>query len=106
MVFTNAMIAPSLGRNLAAGANATSTINLVQPGTLYGDRLTNIDLRLGKFFRVGNKRIQGSIDAYNLFNTNTPDGYTQTYATVANRWLIPTTVTPARFFRLSGQFDF
>ena len=33
----NSLIAPALGRNLAAGATATKTIALVEPNTLYGE---------------------------------------------------------------------
>src|SRR5262249_29577462 len=35
----------NLGRNLSAGA---STAPLISPGTLYGDRLTQLDVRFGK----------------------------------------------------------
>ena len=38
-VATNAQIAPELGRNLAAGANANATINVITPGTMWGDRV-------------------------------------------------------------------
>jgi len=45
-VVPNAQIAPSLGRNLAAGANATATVQLVAPGTQFGDRLNQVDFRV------------------------------------------------------------
>ena len=37
--YTNAEISPSLGRNLATGANGTATVQLIQPGTMYDERL-------------------------------------------------------------------
>ena len=43
----NAVIAPSLGRNLSNNA-PTATVNLIEPGTLYGDRVNEIDLRVAK----------------------------------------------------------
>src|SRR5712691_9529371 len=47
-VATNAQIAPSLGRNLSAGANGTATTQLVAPGTLFDDRLNQVDFRVTK----------------------------------------------------------
>src|SRR5262249_43166940 len=41
---TSALV-QNLGRNLSAG---TSTAPLIAPGTLYGDRLTQVDVRFGK----------------------------------------------------------
>src|SRR5256885_17198152 len=38
-VATNAQVVPTLGRNLAAGAGATGTVNPVKPGSMYGPRL-------------------------------------------------------------------
>src|SRR5438093_671554 len=54
---TNAEIAPSLGRNLAACGtqavcNATAAVPLVAPNTLYKPRRTQLDLRLSKTFPV------------------------------------------------------
>jgi hypothetical protein len=103
-VVPNATIAPSLGRSLTGTQNRT--INQVRPGTLYGERLNNIDLRVGKVLQFGGKRVNASVDVYNVLNTNAPDAYLQTFATSNNRWLVPTSVTPARFARLSAQFDF
>ena len=48
--FTNAQIAPSLQRNLSTGT--TATVALVQPNTLYGKRLNQVDARLAKIFKL------------------------------------------------------
>lgn len=103
-VVSNALIASSLGRNLTGTQNRT--INVVQPGTLYGERLSNLDLRFGKVMRFGERRVHVAVDVYNLLNVNTPDSYVQTFASTNNRWLVPTSITPARFARLSAQLDF
>jgi hypothetical protein len=44
-VARNPEIAPELGRNLSAGANATASINVVTPGTMWGERLQQVDFR-------------------------------------------------------------
>ena len=40
----------SLGRNLTAG---NATVPLIEPGTMYGGRLNQVDFRLSKVFRFG-----------------------------------------------------
>ena len=42
-VVPNSQVVPSLGRDLAAGDAGTSTVQLVEPGTMYGDRLNQVD---------------------------------------------------------------
>lgn len=103
----NSLIAPALGRNLAAGATATKTISLVEPGTRYGGSLNQLDLRLSK--RFGLERFSFRIDAdlYNVFNSNWMFRLNNTFATTANSaWLRPTDVLQGRLFKLGGQFDF
>ena len=49
---TNASIAPSLGRNLSNNA-PNVTVNLIAPGTVYGDRVNALDLRFVKILKFG-----------------------------------------------------
>ena len=106
-VVTNAIAAPSLGRNLSSG---TVTVNLVQPGTLYGARLNNLDMRIAKILRLSGTRAQLGFDVYNLLNNDVVTAYNNAYtAPTAGRgsvWLTPTAIQPARYVRLNLQFDF
>ena len=44
----------------------------MKPLSLFGPRINQFDLRGTKIFRFGDARIQANVDAYNLFNVNTP----------------------------------
>ena len=102
-VATNAEIAPSLGRNLAAGANATVTLPMMAPGSLYGDRLRRVDLRMGKSFTVGRTKLVPSVDIFNLLNANGVSAYNTRYGP---QWLYATTIQDPRVFRISVQANF
>jgi hypothetical protein len=92
-----------LGRNLTGANNVT--VNLIEPGTLYADRRTNLDFRVSKIFRYGRTRTQLGVDFYNLTNTDVVTTYNQTF--VPNgAWLTPTAIQPARYAKLNVQIDF
>ena len=84
-VFTNAQVAPSLGRNLAGCPTATGpctatvSVPILQPYTQFEDRLTQLDVRLTKIFRIGGRRLQGMFDVFNVLNANTVLGVNATY---------------------------
>jgi len=102
----------NLGRPLSSGI-PVQVLNVVEPGELYGDRLTSIDLRFGKVLRNGNTRSMINFDIYNLFNANTTEVYQRNYsaptppgATPRSTYLDPLQIMSARFFKISAQFDF
>jgi hypothetical protein len=100
-VASNAEVQPSLGRPLSGGA-ANTTVNIVQPGTMYGDRITTLDLRFGKPFRFSNTRTTVNLDINNVFNSADVLTLNAAYA----RWLVPLSVLNPRLFKISVQFDF
>ena len=101
---TSAQIAPSLGRNLSAGANGTATIDLIAPATQYGDRLNQLDLRASKIFKIwGSRSIQANVDMYNALNSDAILAQNNTYGPL---WLKPASIIQARFFKFSLQFQF
>ena len=102
-VVTSAVAAPSLGRNLSSG---NVTVNLIEPATFFADRRQNVDLRIAKIFRRGRTRTQVGLDVYNLTNTDVVTSYNQTFSPTSASWLTPTGIQPARYAKISAQFDF
>ena len=89
-VVTSAEAAKSLGRPLSGGA-PNVTVNLLEPGEVWGDRVNDIDLRMAKILRFGRTRTNVGVDVYNLFNSSAVLNYNQAYNPVGT-WLTPTTV--------------
>jgi hypothetical protein len=101
-VVSNALVTPTLGRPLAGGA-ANVTVNLIPPGTLYGERINQLDVRIGKILRFRGRQANLGLDLYNALNSSVVQTYNQTYGP---NWLTPTLVMPARFMKLSAQLNF
>jgi hypothetical protein len=100
-IFPNSEIASSLGRSLSSGATS-ATINLLNPGDLYGDRVNQFDLRVGRSFRFGQRRAQVNLDLYNVLNGNPVMQENANYAV----WRTPQRIMDARLVKISGQIDF
>jgi hypothetical protein len=100
---TSAQVAPYLGRNLASGAGGTTTIGLVAPGTLYGDRVYQVDARFSRSLPMVKGKLRGNLDLYNVLNANAVLLQNNTFGP---KWQQPTAVLPGRLFKFSAQFDF
>ena len=102
-------MATFLGRAPSGGV-ANVTVNLVTPGTLYGDRVNELDLRFAKIFRFAHTRIKATLDLYNALNANPALTYNQTFnpavTTGSGAWLTPTSVLAARVMKIGASFDF
>jgi len=92
--------APALAES--AGVNATVSIALLPPYTLFEPRFNQVDLRLTKTIPVGNVRAKVAIDGYNLFNSAAVLATNGTYGT---SWLTPTSILGARLLKLGVQLD-
>jgi carboxypeptidase family protein len=101
-VVLNAVIQPSLGRPLSGGA-ANVTVNLLNPGQMYGDRVNELDLRFAKIVRFGRKSTNIGIDIYNVTNSSVALTYNSTYGST---WLRPNSFMAARWVKVTGQFSF
>jgi hypothetical protein len=82
---------------------AQSTVNVVQPGTMYGDRLNQIDLRFTKVVGVGIGRVDLNVDIFNAFNSDAILTQQNAYGAA---WTRPLTVIQPRFVKFSARWDF
>jgi hypothetical protein len=77
-------------------------VNLVSPGTMYGERLNQVDLRFGKVLSYGRTRTAINLDLYNAFNANPVLSLNNNFGA----WQAPTSILTARFLKISAQIDF
>jgi len=108
-----ALAAQSLGRPLSGnapnaqvnlfGSNAlAATPTTASAGALYGDRVNQLDLRVGKILRFGQRRTALNLDLYNAFNSNA----VLTESTAYGTYRVPQIVMVGRFLKISAQLDF
>jgi hypothetical protein len=99
--------AAALGRPLSAGATATKSIQLIEPGTLWSGYLNQLDLRVSREFRFGRYRFRADANLYNVSNSDFINSVNTTFSTTAsNQFLRPTGVLQGRLFKIGGQVLF
>lgn len=86
-------------------ATPMGQVNLLQPGRVYGERINQIDLRVGKQLNVGRGLASLAVDVLNLSNANTPTSYQQNYGN-GSQYLQPLTILNPRVARLNVTVDF
>ena len=104
----NAEAAKSLGRNLSGNATQV-TVNLIEPGSLYGNRINQLDFRVAKILKFRGTRTMIGADMYNAMNSAAILTYNNAFSSVtsgASAWLSPTSVLTGRMIRISGEFSF
>ena len=99
---TSAQIAPSLGRPLSSGAESI-TLQMIPAGSLFGDRIYQLDWRLTRNFNIGNKRIQPQLDIYNVTNDNSVLTMNNTYG---KQWQQPLSILQGRVIKFGLQATF
>jgi hypothetical protein len=97
-----AVVAQTLGRPLS-GRRANVGVNLLNPGQMYGDRVSQLDLRVAKVLRFGRTRTTVGLDIYNVTNSSVTLTYNGTFG---SSWLRPNSFMPARFVKVTGQISF
>ena len=77
-------------------------MNIVDPASMYGDRLNQLDLRFSKLFRLGTTRTTVNLDVNNVLNVNPVTAESPVYTI----WRRPQSILLPRFAKISMQFDF
>jgi hypothetical protein len=95
-------IAPSLGRNLAGGTQ-TARVELIEPGTMYGDRTYLTDFRVSRMVTAGRVRIEPELNIYNLLNASSALSINTTYGP---QWLRPNALLLGRFAKAGLRITF
>jgi hypothetical protein len=98
--------AVGLNRPFAGVGGQTITVNLIEPGTLYGERVNQVDMRFAKIVKLGRTRTTVGFDVYNIANSAAVLTYNQTFSPTTTTWLRPNSVLQARFVKFSAQVDF
>jgi hypothetical protein len=97
---TNRATATTLSRPFTL---AQQNVNLIYPGTLFGDRLNQFDLRFTKIVNVRRGRVDLNVDVYNAFNS---DAVITESSAFSSSWRRPTTVIQPRFVKFAARWDF
>ena len=100
VVYPAAALAASLGRPFVGGA--TAVVNVIPTATEYGDRLNQLDLRVGKLLRFGRMRTALNVDIFNALNDNAVLTENASFALFRQ----PINVLNPRLVKFSAQFDF
>jgi hypothetical protein len=80
------------------------TIDLIPPGTLYGDTVNQLDWRMSKSVSFPkSRRLALNLDLYNVLNGNQNLKYNNNYG---SQWLYSQLIIGGRLIKFSGQFDF
>ena len=105
----NADIAPSLGRNLAscpaapAACTSRRSVGLTPAATQFLDRVNTLNLGLAKSLSIGEYRVKGTVELYNVFNDSTVLNIITNFG---SSWLRPTSIIGGRLLKFQAQLDF
>jgi hypothetical protein len=103
--FPRAVVEPALGRPLSQTTSVL--INVIEPGTVFAERLHQLDLRASKLFNFGGTRVRANLDVYNAVNDNTGLNYPNAFNPADPvAWQRPGVIMPPRSAKVSVQLDF
>jgi hypothetical protein len=103
-VASQAVVTPSLGRPLAGGANATASVELIEPNAWFQEgRVSHISISLTRAFTVGRMRLHPAMDFHNALNANPVIALNTRYGPA---WQNVQGVLPPRLIKFGLRADF
>jgi hypothetical protein len=78
------------------------TVNILEPGTMYGERSNQMELRLAKILNIAGTTTTASVDIYNLLNANPVLTQNNAFAS----WQRPQSILNPRWAKIVLEFDF
>ena len=100
VVYPAGSLTGPLGRPFVGAA--TAVVNVIAPATEYGDRLNQLDFRIGKVLRFGRGRAALNVDLFNALNANPVLTENPNFASFRQ----PLSVLNPRLVKFSAQVDF
>jgi hypothetical protein len=101
VIYPSSVITPSLGRPLSGNAQ-NATVNAIAPASAYGDRLNQLDFRIGKLLRFAGVRTALNLDLFNALNGNAVLSENPSF----NAYRQPLLVLNPRIVKFSVNVDF
>jgi hypothetical protein len=74
----SAVITQALGR-APAGNPPNVTINLIEPGSMYGNRVNQLDFRIAKLLLFGRTKTMLGVDLFNALNSGANLSYNNNF---------------------------
>jgi hypothetical protein len=112
--FPNSVVVAQIGTHPNLTPTGNQTVDLLDANQMFADRrVYQFDMRFGKLLSFGARRMDFSVDLYNMFNVNTPTAYDGTYDVTpvaglgpGGEWQRPTTIVQPRFARANLRVRF
>ena len=93
----------SLGRPFVLHSGGVE-LNMIEPGTVFGERFNQLDMRFTKSFNFGGgARLRAMLDLYNVLNANAVMAEDSAFGP---SWLAPVVIMPGRLAKFGFQIDF
>ena len=79
--------------------------SLIDPGSMYGNRVNQLDFRVAKILKFGSTKTMVGLDLYNALNSGAILSYNNAFVP-GGTWLQPISILTGRMAKISAEFTF